>query len=103
MCRNILALDLMPFQGKKATDKKELFKDYKYKYEYIDTDVLSKKIIDGEELYYLRYAMENGQKYLHVVNSKTGEVVYKNYHPMSYNLNADNMEEIKKAIEKGKV
>lgn len=88
---------------KTEENKAKLFKDYKYSYEYIDTDKLSDKIMAGEEFYYMRYVMENAQKYVQVVNSKTGEIVYKNYHPMSYNLNEDNMEEIKKAIEKGKV
>lgn len=90
------------------TDKTEenkvaLFKDYKYKFEYVDTATLSDRIMAGEEFYYLRYVMENAQKYVQVVNSKTGEIVYKNYHPMSYNLKEDNMEEIKNAIDKGKV
>ena len=88
---------------KTEEEKNELFKDYKYKYEYINADELSKKIMAGEELYYLRYVLENAQKYLQVVNSKTGEVVYKNYHPMGYKLKPDNMKEIKKAIDTGKL
>lgn len=88
---------------KTQENKVKLFEDYKYSYEYIDTDQLSDRIMAGEELYYLRYVMENAQKYVQVVNSKTGEIVYKNYHPMSYNLNEGNIEEIRKAIEKGKV
>lgn len=91
-------------ENEKSDKKKnDLFEDYKYKYEYINIDELSNKILAGEDIYYLRYVMENGQKYLNVVNAKNGEVIYRNYHPMSYNLNKDNMEEIKKAIEKGKV
>lgn len=88
---------------KTQENKVKLFEDYKYSYEYIDTDKLSDKIMSGEEFYYLRYVMENAQKYVQVVNSKTGEIIYKNYHPMSYNLNEGNIEDIRKAIEKGKV
>ncbi|MCR5861357.1 hypothetical protein LRS05_03970 [Flavobacterium sp. J372] len=88
---------------KTQENKTKLFEDYKYNYEYIDTDKLSDRIMAGEEFYYLRYVMENAQKYVQVVNSKTGEIIYKNYHPMSYNLNEGNIEDIRKAIEKGKV
>lgn len=57
-----------------------IFKNYKYSYEIISDQELSDKIMSSdEEFYYLRYVRENVERFLQVVNSKTGEVVYRDY------------------------
>lgn len=89
---------------KDEEEKEDVFEDYKFAYEYIETNELSRKIIAGEEMYYLRYVRENAQKFLQVVNSKTGEIVYKSYHPgFTYRIKQSHIKDISKAIEKGKV
>ena len=57
----------------------ELFKDYDFDYEMIPDEELSNKIMNNEEFYYARYVRMNTEKFLQVVNSKTGEIVYRNY------------------------
>lgn len=55
----------------------ELFKKYEYKYEFIDSDELSEKILDTkEDFYYLTYVKVNANKFVNVVNGKTGEVIF---------------------------
>jgi hypothetical protein len=55
----------------------ELFEKYEYKYEFIDSDELSEKILDAtEDFYYLTYVKVNANKFVNVVNGKTGEVIF---------------------------
>ena len=57
-----------------------MFKKYDYDYTIISDQELSDKIMKNEEeFYYLRYARENVERFLQVVNSRTGEVVYRDY------------------------
>jgi hypothetical protein len=79
---------------------KKLLEDYIYKYEFISDTDLEKKILNNEEIYYLRYVSMNANKYLQVVNAKTGDPVYYSYGSMTYNLKNDDFEEINKSINK---
>ncbi|CAC9973467.1 hypothetical protein [Flavobacterium panici] len=79
-------------------DLKELLEDYKYKYEFIKDEDLEKKILNNEEIYYLRYVSMNANKYLQVVNAKTGDPVYYFYGAATYNLKDNDFEKISKAI-----
>jgi hypothetical protein len=81
-------------------DLKKLFEDYKYKYEFISDADLEKKILNNEEIYYLRYVSMNANKYLQVVNGKSGDPVYYFYGVMTYNLKDDDFRGINKAIDK---
>ena len=81
-------------------DVKKLLEDYKYKYEFISDTELEKKILNNEEIYYLRYVSMNANKYLQVVNAKTGNPVYYYYGALTYNLKDDDFEEISQAIDK---
>jgi hypothetical protein len=55
----------------------ELFEKYEYKYEFIDSDELSEKILAAtEDFYYLTYVKVNANKFVNVVNGKTGEVIF---------------------------
>lgn len=79
----------------------EVYSSYAYKYEIQDDDVLNERILAGEEFYYLRYARINSQKFLHIVNSKTGEVVYRFYTTgFAYNVKAKHIKEINQRIKK---
>jgi hypothetical protein len=94
-----------PWIGKdsKINDEeiKGIFKTYNYQYEIISDEELSKKIMNNQEFYYLRYARENSEKFLQVVNSKNGEIVYRNYIPgFSYNLKSKHIKDLNKKIAK---
>lgn len=79
----------------------DLFKKYKYSYEIISEEEISNKILAGDEFYYVRYARTNAEIFLQVVNSKTGEVVFRNYSAsVSYNLKTKEVTKISKKIKK---
>jgi len=94
-----------PWKGldKEHEDPDDLFSKYKYKYEFIDKEALSQKIMDGEPIIYLRYARINAQKFLQVVDAKTGEMYFQEYTSgmgMSYNLKSKNLGELSRKIKK---
>ncbi|MEN2415750.1 hypothetical protein [Flavobacterium mesophilum] len=96
---------LMEYNAWKITEKlrdekeiKKLLEDYKYKYQFIKDEDLKKKILNNEEIYYLRYVSMNANKYLEVVNAKSGDPVYYFYGAGLYNLKDDDFEDLSKAI-----
>ena len=83
---------------------KELFKDYKYDYKVVSSEDLSSRIMNKEEFYYIRYVRIMSEKFLQVINAKTGEIIYRNYSPsLSKNIKGKFFkhlsETIKKALE----
>lgn len=79
----------------------KIFKKYNYKYEVISDEELNNKILNNEELYYLRYVRMNAERFLQVVNSKTGEIIYRNYITgMSYNIKSKDIKELNDKIKK---
>lgn len=98
-------MEYNPWKGtEKLRDEKDLKKlveDYKYKYQFIKDEDLEKKIINNEDIFYLRYVSMNGNKYLDVVSAKTGISVYYFYGAgFAYNLKDDDFKNISKAISK---
>jgi len=98
-------MEYNPWKGtEKLRDEKDLKKlveDYKYKYQFIRDEDLEKKILNNEDIFYLRYVSMNGNKYLDVVNAKTGNPVYYFYGAgFAYNLKDDDFKNISKAISK---
>ncbi len=67
----------------KASDDKtpaELFSKYPYKYQMISSEDLNKKIMAGENIYYLLTCIYGQNcKIINVVNSTTGQLVYSSY------------------------
>ena len=62
---------------------------------------MNNKILNNEELYYLRYVRMNAERFLQVVNSKTGEIIYRNYITgMSYNIKSKDIKELNDKIKK---
>ncbi|WP_412985112.1 hypothetical protein [Pontimicrobium sp. IMCC45349] len=94
------------WRGKDKKDKdsfEKVFEDYKYNYEFLDQDEMDRRILAGEEFYYLRYVRVNSQKFIHIVNSKTGEVIYRNYVAgimSSYNIKSRHVDDINSKIKK---
>lgn len=94
---------LLDGSTKDEEDKAELMSKYKFKYEYIDTNELSKKILNKEDIYYMRFTRVNTWKFVQVVNGKTGDIIYNAFNMgLNYQLNDGHMKDIGKAVEKGK-
>ncbi len=71
------------FKGKDSqpneTMIRRLFANYKHEYEMISDIDLSNRIMKNDAFYYLRYVRTNGEKFLEVVHSISGNVIYRNY------------------------
>lgn len=77
----------------------DIFKKYDYQYEIIDDMELSDRIMNNEELYYIRYVRMNTERFLQVVNSKNGEIIYRNYIPgLSYKIKSKHIKNLNKDI-----
>lgn len=77
----------------------EIFKKYDYQYEIISDESLSDRIMNKEELYYLRYVRMNAERFLQVINSKTGEIVYREYITgLSYKIKTKHIKELNSKI-----
>lgn len=73
-------------ESKRHTEK-DIFEFYKLKYSIIPTSELSDKILNEKEaFYYLLYIKSSTDKYINVVNSLTGDVIYSSYDIGSYNI-----------------
>lgn len=82
-------------------DVKSLYDTYVYDYEFIDIENLDDKILNGEKIYYFRYVRLNAEKFIEIVNSQTGEVIYRNYiSGLSYNIKPKHLKELNKTISK---
>lgn len=83
----------------KKHEEKKLFEDYSLKYSLISTAELNKKILSEQKpFYYLVYVKSSTDKFVSVVNSLTGEVIYSKYSPLSYNINSGDLKNIQKKI-----
>ena len=79
----------------------KLYANYEFAHEFISDEKLNSKILENEEFYYLRYVRVNSQKFIEIVNSKTGEVIYRNYETgLAYNLKPKHIKELNKDIKK---
>ncbi|GAA4276112.1 hypothetical protein [Aquimarina mytili] len=79
----------------------KLYADYEFTHEFISVKDLNTKILNNEEFYYLRYVRVNSQKFIEIVNSKSGDVIYRNYETgLAYNLKPKHIKELNKAIKK---
>ncbi len=94
-----------PFRAQDSGENNEsinkVLDSYNYQYEIISTDELSKKIMNNEEIYYFRYVRMNSEKFFQIVNSKTGEIIYRKYTSgFSYNLKPKHIKELNSKIAK---
>lgn len=76
-----------------------LLEKYDFDYEIVEDDVLSDRIMKNEEFYYMRYVRMNAERFIQVVNSKTGEIVYRDYVTgLGYNLKPKQINNLNKSI-----
>ncbi|MFL0169888.1 hypothetical protein, partial [Tenacibaculum maritimum] len=80
---------------------KDIFRKYDYGYEIISDEEISNKILNNEEFYYLRYVRMNTERFLQVVNSKTGEIIYRDYiMGLSYRIKSKHIKKLSRKIKK---
>lgn len=83
----------------KKHEEKELFDDFKLKYKLLSTEELNQKILnDKEGFFYLVYIKSSTDKYISVINSLTGEMIYTKYSSVSYNIKSDDISDIQKKV-----
>lgn len=84
----------------KKHDEEKIFKDYDLKYKLITTDELNEKILtDTTKFYYLIYIKSSTDKYISVINSQTGEIIYSTYSSGSYNIKSKDLKNLQKKIQ----
>ncbi len=80
-------------------DETELFKSYSYNYKIINTNDLSKMILESEEpIYYLAYVKSGSNKYVTIMNSKTAAIIYSKAFQGAYRLKSKDLKSISKTI-----
>jgi hypothetical protein len=85
----------------KKHDEKDIMEDYKFNYSMVSTEDLNKKILDDKNpIYYLVYIKSSTDKFITVLNSQTGEVIYSVYSPVSYNIQSGDLKDLAKKIGK---
>ncbi|MES2545563.1 MAG: hypothetical protein V4548_11805 [Bacteroidota bacterium] len=83
----------------KSHEEKELMEEYKSKYKIITTAELNAKILnETTPFYYLQYIKSSTDKFVSVINSSTGEIVYSFYTPISYNIRPSDFKDLQKKI-----
>ena len=84
----------------KQLKEKDIFGDYKLKYKLLTLSELNKKIqTETIPFYYLLFIRSSNHKYINVVNSITGEIVYNLHQVGVYNMKSDDLEELQKKID----
>jgi hypothetical protein len=84
----------------KKNEEKDLFKGYKFNYKLVSINELNNMILDSKPFYYLVYVKSSTDKYLTIINSETGEVLYSNYTYISYNINSKDITKLYKVVSK---
>lgn len=81
-----------------------LFATYGFDYEILSDQELSDRIIQKKEaFYYLRYVRTNGERFMQIVNSASGEIIYRNYMKgLSYNLKSKHIADLSDKIQASK-
>lgn len=85
----------------KKHDEKDIFEDYSLNHKLLTINELSDKILNEKEaFYYLVYIKSSTDKFVSVINSATGEMIYSVYTPASYNIKSDDLKDLQKKISK---
>ena len=76
-----------------------LFENYAGKYKVLSSKELNNKILtDKHPFYYLQYVKSGSNKFVYIVNSHTGEIVYHKQSNRSYNLEQKDIDRITEKI-----
>lgn len=87
---------------KELKEEEKIFGKYTLPYELISAEELNKKILDSEEeFFYLVYTSDMPRKYINIISSKTGKIIYSEFYALSYDFNKGDMKDLMKAVEGG--
>ncbi len=74
--------------------------NYKYKYKFVSSDILNKMILDdSKDFCYLVYVKNSFNRYISVVNSKTGKLLYSSPQGASDNIKDSDIKDLNMAID----
>ncbi len=77
----------------------KVFSNYGFDYKVISQKELERKVIqDNEMIYYLKMCRFSSNLILEIVNSKTGEIIYRHYRGTTYNVSKGLVNNIKRDI-----
>jgi hypothetical protein len=83
--------------GKERQEDEDLFSDYPGKYKFVSTTELINIIKTRDEskpVFLFEYVLSSTDKYVGVLDVRSGKVIYRKYTPMSYNLKAKDIRKI---------
>lgn len=96
---NYVLTKINVFNGNETkTSENEMFDGYKLKYKVISTEELNNKIQTNENFYYLIFIRDSNQKYVNVVNSSSGEIIYSTHFSGAYNMKPNDLKDLYKKI-----
>lgn len=75
------------------------FESYAYKYNILSEGNISKRILKGEDLLYVRHVRYGRFKYFQIVDSATGDILYnRRFTGITYNLQGKQLKELNKLV-----
>jgi hypothetical protein len=81
--------------------EEDITKDYGYKTKFVSTQELNNLILtDKKGFYYLCFVKSSAWKFVTIIHSLTGEVIFSELTTSSYNLKSGDLKDVRKAIEK---
>jgi hypothetical protein len=98
---DFVLIEFNKFNGDESRRHKEkdIFDDYKHQFQVLPTKDLNEKILKSDEdFYYLIYIKSSTDKFINIIHSKTGEVIYSKYTPLSYNLKSRDLKNLSNNI-----
>jgi hypothetical protein len=80
-------------------DKDKVFEKYTYTYEVLtDEDLNALMLDDSKEVYILIYTVDNPRKYINILNTKTGKIVYVDFSTPAYEFGKGDVKTLMKAL-----
>lgn len=90
-----------PLTGKVSepdTDDEDIKKVYPFPHKFVSSEQLNEMILSGKKFFYLNYVKSSTDKYINVFNNETGQMIYAEYVPVSYNFRNKDLSRLSKLI-----
>ncbi|EJF54226.1 hypothetical protein SapgrDRAFT_2568 [Saprospira grandis DSM 2844] len=91
------------WEAKGTQSAQELMAKYPYPYKILSNKELSKRILncpEGKKIYYLLFVRSNSDKYVSVVEGKSGDILYSRLRPLQFNLRPKDLQRLAKKVSK---
>ncbi len=90
--------------NKNVNHIKKLFSAYDFEYRIVKNSELNTLIMENKDFYYAKFIRINTQRFLHIINAHTGEIIYRKYLPgIAYNLNSKHIANLNSKIKKAQL